>query len=301
MASSSRTQGRATPPLPNKVSEVREAAPDTTAYVDWAAVLAGVFVSTASALLLAGVGAALGLSLRPDDTSAETVGLAAAVWLGLITLYAAGVGGYISGRLRVNNSNSPEDEISFRDGVNGLVVWGLGIILSGLLATATISGAARTVAATGSAVTTAAAGAVGAAVESVGSVDYLIDRALRVSDAPAQGATGNPEQTRAEISRIITASVARGSVSNEDKQYLTQLVSTRTGIPQADAERRIDALTAEAQAAATQATEAAKAAAEKAEKAATFFAIYSALAAFLAGVLAWFAARIGGHHRDDNF
>lgn len=297
MASTSRTQGRA----PTKLIEPRETSHDTTAYVDWAAVLAGVVVSTASALLLAGAGAALGLGFTTSSDSAQTAGLAAAVWIGLVTLYAAGVGGYIAGRLRTSVNDAPPDEISFRDGVNGLVVWALGVVLSVVLAAAAISGAAKSVAQAGASVTGTAIGVIGAAAPNVGPapVEYLIDRAFRPSETPA--APAGEGDIRAQVTRILTASAVKGSVSNEDKQYLTRLVAARGGVPEAEARERIDALIADAQAAATKATEEAKAAADKVRKAGSLFGVLNTIVMLLAGVFAWYTARIGGFHRDDAY
>ena len=48
------------------------------------------------------------------------------------------------------------------------------------------------------------------------------------------------EETRAEIARILATSVAGGSMTSENRTYLTQLVAQRTGIPQQEAERRVN-------------------------------------------------------------
>ncbi|MDZ4792110.1 MAG: hypothetical protein SGJ17_13035 [Hyphomicrobiales bacterium] len=297
MASTSRMQGRAT----TKMIEPRDPSSDMAAYVDWAAVFAGVFVSTASALLLAGAGAALGLSFTTSAESAKSAALGAVVWIGIVTLYAAGVGGYISGRLRVNASVAPPEEIGFRDGVSGLLVWALGVLLSGVLAAVVITSAAKTVVQAGTTLTGATAGVLGATAPAAGSgpVDYLIDRAFRPSETAAATAGGG--DVRDEVTRILTASAVKGSVSNEDKQYLARLAAARSGVPEAEARQRIDTLTADAQAAAAKVSGEAKNAADNARKAGALFGVLNTVITLLAGVLAWYTARIGGHHRDDSY
>ena len=52
------------------------------------------------------------------------------------------------------------------------------------------------------------------------------------------------------MSRILARSVAKGSFSAQDRAYLAQLVSQRTGMSQQEAEKRVDeAVTAARQAA----------------------------------------------------
>jgi hypothetical protein len=52
------------------------------------------------------------------------------------------------------------------------------------------------------------------------------------------------------MSRILAISVAKGSFSTQDRAYLAQFVSQRTGMSQQEAEKRVDeAVTAARQAA----------------------------------------------------
>ncbi|TJZ94257.1 hypothetical protein FA743_00100 [Paracoccus gahaiensis] len=86
-------------------------------------------------------------------------------FVSLVAVY--GLGGYVAGRMRARHSTS-EDEVEARDGVHGLTVWAIGMILGGILAAGAISGGVR---AAGSAATTAVeatGSAVGGALQGTG-------------------------------------------------------------------------------------------------------------------------------------
>ncbi|QBX36120.1 hypothetical protein E4191_07980 [Paracoccus liaowanqingii] len=86
-------------------------------------------------------------------------------FVSLVAVY--GLGGYVAGRMRARHSAS-EDETEARDGVHGLTVWAIGMILGGMLAAGAISGGVR---AAGSAATTAVeatGSAVGGALQGTG-------------------------------------------------------------------------------------------------------------------------------------
>jgi hypothetical protein len=69
------------------------------------------------------------------------------------------LGGYITGRMRRPAGSSDRNELTTRDGINGLVVWGLGTVVSAFLALSVISGGANAI-----------GGAAQTAVEASGSV-----------------------------------------------------------------------------------------------------------------------------------
>jgi len=108
--------------------------------------------------------------------------------------------------------------------------------------------------------------------------------------AGRQGVSPRPQasdETRAEVSRILSSSVASGSITPENRSRLAQLVSQRTGISQQEAERRVD-----------DALSAARAAADKARHAAVLTGFVTAAALILSLGAGWWAAKRGGHHRD---
>ncbi len=108
-------------------------------------------------------------------------------------------------------------------------------------------------------------------------------------------AMANAANVRAEGGRILLQSLAAGQIAPDDRTYLAGLVAEQTGIPQAEAEQRVDAAMTEAQAAATKAKEAADAARKAAATASLFLALSLLVGAFIACV----AAALGGKERDD--
>jgi hypothetical protein len=98
--------------------------------------------------------------------------------------------------------------------------------------------------------------------------------------------------------RIMTTSMANGSLSSDDRAYLAQTVAARTGMAPADAERRVDEVYSRATNAAAKAKATAKDAADKARKAAAGAALWMTVALLLGAFGASFAATFGGKQRD---
>jgi hypothetical protein len=64
-----------------------------------------------------------------------------------VQLFSSGIGGYLAGRLRTRWVGVHTDEVYFRDTAHGLLVWGVGAVISALLlssaVSSAVSGAAR--------------------------------------------------------------------------------------------------------------------------------------------------------------
>ncbi|WP_454690321.1 hypothetical protein [Achromobacter aloeverae] len=280
--------------------------------VSWGAVLAGAFVATATYLMLLVAGAGLGLaSSSPwsgDGASAKAIGIGAIVWLVVIQIISAGLGGYIAGRLRTKWVDVHSDEVFFRDTAHGFLVWALGATVSAFLMTAgassAISGVANVGASAASGVGTAATSAVAAgAASSAGSgnaggmsssTQYFTDMLFR-SDRPdaTQG-----DAAKAEVGRIVAASIARGNVTPEDKTYVARVISAQTGVDQPTAEKRIDDAINGAKQAANQAKQKALEAADAARKAAAGFALWAFISMLIGAFSSTYAATRGGRTRD---
>ncbi|MDP5308937.1 hypothetical protein [Paracoccus spongiarum] len=86
-------------------------------------------------------------------------------FLSMVAIY--GLGGYVAGRMRTRTSTS-EDEIEARDGIHGLTVWALGMILSGLLAAGAVGTGVRTVGSAATSAVEAAGSAVGGVAQGTG-------------------------------------------------------------------------------------------------------------------------------------
>ena len=109
--------------------------------------------------------------------------------------------------------------------------------------------------------------------------------------------SGTMETSRQEVSRILLMGAANGSLSSDDRAYLVRVVAARTGLAQADAGKRIDAISAQMKAEADKAREAT----ETARKAGIILAFLTAAAMVLGVAAAWWGAGMGGRHRDENF
>ena len=80
-----------------------------------------------------------------------------------------------------------------------------------------------------------------------------------------------------------------------DRTYLAGIVARQTGLPQAEAEKRVD----EAYAAAKDAEAKARAAADKARKMGAIAAFLAAATLLIAAAAACAGAALGGRHRDE--
>src|SRR5262249_31324820 len=104
------------------------------------------------------------------------------------------------------------------------------------------------------------------------------------------------QESRAETTRILANAAAAGDIPPGDKAYLAQQIATRTGISEADAEKRVDdTMTAEKAAAAK-----VRQIADTARKSASAFAIFTALAMMIGAFIASAAAAYGGSLRDEH-
>ena len=276
-----------------------KAAESAVSAVSWPAIIAGAFSIVAVGLILLALGSGLGLSSvspwRDSGPSATTFGVYAAVWLVVVQWVSAAFGGYLTGRLRTKWVGVHTDEVYFRDTAHGFLAWAVAaVIMAAALSSAASSAVGNVVRATGSVAGAAAEGAGAAAAQSNGvdPMGYLIDTLFR-SDHPDSDAT--PQETRAEASRIILSGLRNGDIPASDKTYLAQLVSARTEISQADAEKRVNEIIAKAKDAETKARQAADTARKTAASIAFFTAFSMLIGAFIAAV----AATIAGHRRDE--
>ena len=284
--------------------------------VSWGAVLAGAAAAAALSFILLILGVGLGLSsVSPWSFNATAIGVSTIAWLAFMQLAASGIGGYMAGRLRVKWSAIHTDEVHFRDTAHGLLAWAVATLVTvALLAGGTravLSGAIDAgsgVAAAVSPVAAAGAGAAGAKAgegSSANPLDYFSDMLLRAAPAPA--AAGTPAVTdpgvtvadqRVEIGKIFATGLSTGSLSADDRVYLGQLVAKRTGLTQAEAEARVDAVYGRATKAAADAKAAAQQAAETARKAGAHTALWMFVALLLGAFVASLAATFGGRQRD---
>lgn len=279
--------------------------------VSWGAVLAGAAAAAALSFILLILGVGLGLSsVSPWSFNATAIGVSTIAWLAFMQLAASGIGGYLAGRLRVKWSSIHTDEVHFRDTAHGLLAWAVATLLTvAVLAGGTravLSGAIDAGSGVAAAVAPAAAAGAGAAGakagEGVGSanpLDYFSDMLLRAAPAAGTGeAGGTVADQRVEIGKIFATSLSTGSLAADDRAYLGQVVASRTGLTQAEAEARVDAVYARAAKAAADAKAKAQQAADTARKAGAHTALWMFVALLLGAFVASLAATFGGRQRD---
>src|SRR3954462_8628687 len=211
---------------------VRSAAPSgPPRQVYWGPVIAGAIAAAALASVLHAFAAAIGLAVSSTaptwrDASVALV-LLSGLYLVLVALAAYGMGGYLAGRLRSRLSPATPDEIEFRDGVHGLLVWSLATLLTALLLLAAASATTRLAAPSGG----TAGPSTSVAGENIIALD--VDRLLR---GERRAGDADVTETRAEAARILLTSSSHSGVAADDRAYLIRLVAARTGLAPSDAE-----------------------------------------------------------------
>jgi hypothetical protein len=251
--------------------------------VSWAAVLAGALVATSLSLILLALGTGIGFSAVSPwagaGASAPAIGTGAIIWLILMQIIASSMGGYLAGRLRTKWVNVHTHEVYFRDTAHGFLVWAVGLVLTAAFltsATASMVGGAARAGAT-------SADEAGAPLRA-GSGSYFIDALLRPSSPTT--AQDNSAVDR-EIGFILANALRAREIPAADRSYLAQVVSARTGISEADAEKRVDDIFTQA-----------RQAADNARKAVAHAMYWTFLALLIGAFCASFAATIGGRQRD---
>ncbi len=309
--------------LPTAIATAERTA--SSSAVSWGAILAGAAAAAALSLILLLLGTGLGLSsVSPwaqSGVTAATFGVSTIIWITVTQLLASGMGGYLAGRLRTKWVAVHTDEAYFRDTAHGFLAWAiaslataalLGSVIGSIVGTGVQAGAAVAGGAVSAATTGAAAAAIKApSADGSGPMAYLMDTMFRkdASAAPAaagSGATtgmapsGNdaPAGSTAEVTRIFMNSIGTGALPADDLRYVGQMVAQRTGVSQADAEKRVSDAYAKAQAQLRDAQTAAKQAADTARKTSAYAALWLFISLLIGAFCASYAATMGGRMRD---
>lgn len=298
------------------IGERHEAPPSPG--VCWGAVLAGAAGAASLSLILLMLGVGLGLSsVSPwsgEGVSAQAFGLSTILWLTFTQLAASGLGGYLAGRLRTRWAGVQADEVYFRDTAHGFLAWSLAALVSaGLLGSAAgvIVGAGAKAGGTVAATAVTAAAPLAAQAASAAGPGYFVDGLFRrdlgaAASAASAGADASggsampspPATASAEGMRIFANAVSTGALPQDDVRQLGRLVSQQTGMPPADAERRVVDTFNRMQTQAEATRQEAKAAADKARKAAAKAALWGFVALLIGAFTASWSATLGGRHRD---
>jgi hypothetical protein len=109
--------------------------------ISWSAIIAGAVVGLAISIVLTVLAAGFGLSLAYDGLASHSAMLAFTPILGAtaiaVQVVSAGLGGYVTGRLRHAWLGAHTDEAHFRDTAHGLIAWSLATVV-GLVLAATV-------------------------------------------------------------------------------------------------------------------------------------------------------------------
>jgi len=280
--------------VPATATTAPPAAESPVSAASWPAIFAGAFAAIATSLVLFALGTGFGLaSISPwphSGASATTFTVMTAIWLIVVQWLSAALGGYITGRLRTKWVGTHTDEVFFRDTAHGFVTWALATVAgAAILASAVGSVSEKGLEAATNVTSSAASGAAASVSNSV--MPYDVDRLLR---APGNTRNVSEADEKAEVTRILTKGISTGTVSPEDRDYLTRLVAARTGISETDAQKRVDdVITAEKEAEVK-----VRQAADVARKATAATSIFMGLSMLIGAFIASAAAALGGRLRD---
>jgi hypothetical protein len=251
---------------------------DESPAVSWAAVVAGAVAAAALTLVLLAFGAGMGFSsVSPwgnSGVSTSTFQISAGIYLIVVAMLASTIGGFIAGRLRTKWVGVHTHEVFFRDTAHGFLAWGLATVVSAAFLTAAASNIAG--------------GASSGLAPAAGSpLDYYVDALLR-SNPTASPNTTDLRAARLEIARILTSGLRGGDVPAPDRSYVAQVVAARTGLNQADSDKRVSDVINQA-----------KTALDNARKAAAKLSLWLTASLLIGAFAASLAATEGGYVRDN--
>ena len=125
-----------------------DAASARPTYLHWSPIFAGAIVAAAVSFVFISFGSGIGLAVASPSSSwrdtSSVLALLGGLWLLLTSVAAFGLGGYLAGSLREAWSTAPPDAVEFRDGIHGVLVWGLAILMGALLNTLGLENGRRT-------------------------------------------------------------------------------------------------------------------------------------------------------------
>jgi len=256
-----------------------------TSAVSWPAIVAGGFTAAALSVVLFTLGAGIGLSVvspwSDRGISSDNAALFSGIYLVCVAVISSAVGGYIAGRLRVRWLGTHTDEVYFRDSAHGFLAWAvatvIGVAFLASAATAITGGAAA-----GAGPGAAMAGNSGAMQSRLNGYS---DQLLRPNFASKAADAAAAPSDRQEVYRLLSKSSI--AMAQNDRDYLVQMISARTGLSQADAEKRVNDVSTDL-----------KVSADKARKAAAHLALWLAASMLFGALAAALTAIEGGTLRD---
>ncbi len=265
--------------------------------VSWAAIIGGAVAAASTTLVLVALGSGFGLAAispwRNAGASATTFSIGAGIWLIVVQWLSSGMGGYLTGRLRTKWVGTHTHEVFFRDTAHGFLTWALASVIGAMiLASAATSAIGIAAQATATAASGAAQAAGTAAPTAAQAREYDVDSLYR-GEKPEMA--GSDPAVRGETTRILAKGIGNGDVPAADRTWLAQLIASRTGVSQDDAQKRVDNVVAQEKEAEVKARQAA----DTARKSASAVSIFTGLSTVIGAFIASAAAALGGSLRDE--
>jgi hypothetical protein len=251
-----------------------------TSGVSWPAVWAGGLVTAALSLILLALGTGLGFASvsvwSGSGVSASKIGAAAILWLIVTQFISSSMGGYLAGRLRTKWTGIHTDEVFFRDTAHGFLAWSVAVVLTAAFLT---SAAASLVGASPSSPRNGTTASQGETAPNA----YYVDSLFRGNVSKSTTET----QVNSDAGAIFAFALLQGELSDSDKSYLDQEVMAKTGVNQAEADKRVSSAFLGAQTAA-----------EATRKALAHTLLWTFVALLIGAFCGSFAGTIGGRQRD---
>jgi hypothetical protein len=259
-----------------------EAASPAESFLSWRGVLAGAAAGSAVSLVLIALGVAGGLSLLSPWPGQSYTGFAATVaaaWGLIATIGSFLVAGFVAARVRPRVAEVPVSEVEFRDGVQGMVAWAVCVLFGGLLA----------------------ASASSLALHAGSSMAKFSDRAgsdpmsaiVSTLVAPPEGKAAPVQLLTSDETRMVEGifmkSFGNNGLAPNDRTFVANVIARKAGIPQNEAETRVDRAYADS-----------LAAIDKAKKAAELSGLLTGLGLLIGLGAAWYGGVRGGKSRDEN-
>ena len=248
-------------------------------FLQWSPIVLGALAASALSSVLLTFAVTIGLGVTSTAPTWRDASAALAILSGVYLIIQAvlsfGLGGYIAGRIRTSIGTAGREETEQADGVHGLGVWALAVVMGAALAALIgVASLNRTPSMRGPAQASAA--------EPL--LSYELDRLFRAGRRANNVDLG---AERAEAGRILLTTSSHSGLSTDDRSYLIQQVGAVTGLSGPDAERRVDNVIVSA-----------KTVIARSRRSTIILAFSVATAILLGAVAAWAAACAGGRHRD---
>lgn len=254
---------------------------DTSPLISWGGIFAGAVAGTAFYFVLMSIGIAAGLSLLSPWPGQSHTWLAASItaaWALIATIAWFLIAGFVAARVRPRVADVPPDEVEYRDGLQGFVTWGVCVLFATLIVASAESAALR--------------GGYSAVAKFSSASASPLSRVVSVLATPPEGKPVtnvqllSPEEEKT-IEAVFMRSFGNDHLSPSDKNLVSSIIAARAGIPQADAQARVDTAYTDA-----------IAALDKAKKATELSGLVTGIGLLIGLAAAWYGGIRGGSSRD---